>query len=125
MITGEVDRAPNHTSDTWYVAFMGKKITGEVIHNMMNSKNTYKLQYGDQPITGTIGDRLNTLEYKMNFLGNPITGPMTYNVTTVKHTYNLNTSALSKEGFVLWWFIESIKLIHEYVDEVDEFQNNN
>lgn len=125
QITGEIDRAPNHTLDTWDVDFMGEKITGKVQHNMMNSKNSYELQYEKQPISGNIKDHLNGLNYELNFLGNPITGEMTYNVTTVKHTYNLTTSTLSEEEFILWWFIESIKLLHEHVDEVDEFQNNN
>ena len=49
---------------------------------------------------------------------------MAYNISTVKHTYDLMAEDLTEDEFMVFFFIESINLFNERVDEIDEFQDN-
>lgn len=49
---------------------------------------------------------------------------MSLNATTVKNTYKLTKEELTEEGFFVFLFIESIKLINERINDIDDFQDN-
>lgn len=51
-------------------------------------------------------------------------GAMSLNATTVKNTYKLTTEELTEEVFFVFLFIESIKLINERINDIDDFQDN-
>lgn len=124
-IEGQIKRNPNHTADHWDVQFFGQKLSGTVGHNMANTKDTYDLIYGDKPIVGKIYLKLNSLVYDLQFGQKNISGTMAYNVSTVKHTYNLIAEDLTEDEFMVLVFIESIKLMNEHIDEIDDFQEIN
>ncbi len=46
---------------------------------------------------------------------------MAYNISTVKHTYSLQAEELTEDEFVVFLFIESIKLMNERIAEIDDF----
>ena len=90
----------------------------------MNTVDTYDLSYGNRKIEGTIRKKINTLVYDLMFNKKKVSGTMSFNATTVKHTYNLTAEELTEDEFVVLLFIESIKLINERIDDIDNFQDN-
>jgi len=123
-IEGQIKRSTNHTKDQWDIQFFGKHLRGTVVHNAMNTTDTYDLSYENGKIVGTISKHMNTLVYDLTFNKKKVSGTMSRNATAVKHTYNLTTEALTEEEFVVLLFIESIKLINERIDDIDDFQDN-
>ena len=123
-IEGEIKRSTNHTKDEWDIQFFGQNLRGTVIHNAMNTMDTYDLSYGNGKIEGTIGKKINTLVYDLMFNRKKVSGTMSLNATTVKHTYKLTAEELTEEEFLVFLFIESIKLINERIDDIDDFQGN-
>ena len=88
----------------------------------MNTVDTYDLSYGNGKIKGTINKRANTFVYDLIFNKKKLSGTMSLNATAVKHTYNLTAEKLTDDEFVVLLFIESIKLINERIDDIDDFQ---
>ncbi|WP_152286015.1 hypothetical protein [Flavicella marina] len=123
-IEGKIDRAPNHTNDLWDIQVQGKKLVGKVTHNMMGTEDTYELNFDNKKITGSVHSKGTGLAYDLMFGEKKITGKMKYNVSTVKHTYSLSGTDLTPEEFNTFLFIECVKLINEYINDIDEFQNN-
>lgn len=123
-IEGQIIRSTNHTKDEWDIQFFGQNLNGTVVHNAMNTVDTYDLNYGNRKIEGTISKKINTLDYDLMFNEKKISGNMSLNVTTVKHSYNLVAEELTEDEFVVLLFIESIKLINERADDIDDFQGN-
>ena len=123
-IGGQIKRSTNHTKDEWDIQFFEHNLSGTVVHNAMQTRDTYHLSYDNRKITGTIYKKLNTLVYDLLLDNKKITGSMSFNVTTVKHTYSLKAEELTEDEFVVFLFIESIKLINERIAEIDDFQAN-
>ena len=123
-IEGQIKRSTNHTKDEWDIQFFGQNLSGTVIHNAMNTVDTYDLSYGNSKIEGTIRKKINTLVYDLMFNKKKVSGTMSLNATAVKHTYNLTAEELTEDEFVVLLFIESIKLINERIDDIDNFQDN-
>lgn len=123
-IKGEINKSLTETKDTWDFQFLEYKLTGTVSHNLAGTTNTYNLSYGDRKITGKIHEKLNSIMYELLFDTKKISGSMTYNISTVKHTYNLQAEELTEDEFVVFLFIESMKLINERIAEIDDFQDN-
>lgn len=123
-IEGEIDRAPNGTKDYWELLVFGKQLNGTVVHNMMGTKDTYHLIYDAANIEGAITKDWGALAYDLKIGAKKITGKMKYNISTVKHSYSLTADQITKEEFLVLFFIEVIKLINEQISEIDEFQGN-
>lgn len=123
-IEGQIKRSTNHTKDEWDIQFFGQNLSGTVIHNAMNTIDTYDLSYGNGKIEGTIRKKINTLVYDLMFNRKKVSGTMSLNATTVKHTYDLTAEELTEDEFVVFLFIESIKLINERIYDIDNFQGN-
>tara|TARA_B100000809_G_C14971972_1_gene471278 strand:- start:244 stop:903 length:660 start_codon:yes stop_codon:yes gene_type:complete len=124
-IKGEIHKNLTGTKDTWDLQFLEHKLTGTVIYNLVGTTCTYNLSYDNIKITGEIHEKLNSIEYDLLFDTKKITGSMTTNFTGVKHTYRLEAEELSEDEFVVFLFIESIKLMNERIAEIDDFQNEN
>jgi hypothetical protein len=123
-IDGQIKRSTNHTRDDWDIDFFGNKLNGTVVHNAMNKADTYNLSYGTIKLTGTIHKKMNTLVYDLMLNKKKITGIMSLNATAVKHSYSLMTEQLTDDEYILFLFIESIKLMNERIDDIDDFQGN-
>ncbi|WP_075603708.1 hypothetical protein [Saccharicrinis aurantiacus] len=121
-IEGEIKRSTNGTKDVWDVNVLNKKLSGKVVHNALKTVDTYQLTYGNKNISGRTYKELNKHVYELQFGEKTIIGDMAYNVTTVKHTYNLKGDGLTDDEFIVFVFIESIKLINERIAEIEEFQ---
>lgn len=124
IISGEIKQSTNDTKDRWDVLFMGKSLNGTVYYNPLKTVSTYELNYGESKIEGTISQHMNKLVYDLRFDAKKLTGSMSYNVSTVKHTYELNTEDLSEDEFLVFFLIESIKLLNEHINDIEEFQEN-
>ena len=123
-IDGQIKRSTNHTRDDWDIDFFGNKLNGTVVHNAKNTADTYNLRYGTIKLTGTIHKKMNTLVYDLILNKKKITGIMSLNATAVKHSYSLMTEELTDDEYILFIFIESIKLMNERIDDIDDFQGN-
>lgn len=123
-IEGEIKRSPNHTKDYWAIQLFEKNLNGTVIHNAMNTVDTYNLSYGNEKIEGTIHKKMNTLVYDLMINQKKVSGSMSFNATSVIHTYNLTAGGLSEDEFMVLFFIESIKLLNEHIHDIDDFQGN-
>lgn len=125
QIEGTIKRSPNGTKDEWDIDFFDQNLSGTVTHNAMKTVDTYKLSYGNQELSGTIGKKMGTLAYDLSLGNKKIGGSMAYGVSTTKHSYNLKAENLSEDEFMLLLFVETIKLLNEQIDDIDEFQGNN
>ncbi len=123
-IQGQINRSTNHTKDKWDIHVFEHNLSGTVVHNAMKTVDTYNLGYDNRKITGTIHKKMNTLVYDLLFDKKKISGTMSYNASTVKHTYNLKAEELAEDEFIVFLFIESIKLMNERIAEIDDFQGN-
>ena len=56
-IDGQIKRSTNDTSNEWDLDFFGNNLNGTVVHNAMNTANTYNLSYGTIKLTGRIHKR--------------------------------------------------------------------
>lgn len=123
-IEGQIKKSTNHTKSEWDIDFFGKDLNGTVVHNAMNTADTYNLSYENKKITGTIQKKMNTLVYDLTLDKRKISGIMSLNATSVKHSYSLMTEQLTEDELILVLFIESIKLMNERIDDIDKFQGN-
>lgn len=125
-IKGQIHENLAETKDTWDLQFLEHKLTGTVSHDLSGTTDTYNLSYNNGEISGTIHEKLNnTFTYNLLINKKMITGNMSLNITSVKHTYKLKSEKLTEDEFVVLLFIETIKLINERIDDVDDFQRNN
>lgn len=124
IISGEIKQSTNDTKDRWDVQLMGESLNGMVFYNPLKTVSTYELNYGESKIEGTISQHMNKLVYDLRFNAKKINGSMSYNVSSVKHTYELSTENLSEDEFLVFVLIESIKLLNEHINDIEEFQEN-
>ncbi len=123
-IKGEIKENLTGTKDTWDLQFLEHKLIGTVSHSLVGTTDTYNLSYNNRKITGKIHEKLNSIVYELLFDTKKISGSMAYNISTVKHTYSLQAEELTEDEFVVFLFIESIKLMNERIAEIDDFQDN-
>ena len=123
-IKGEIKQNLKGTKDTWDLQFLEHKLTGTVSHSLVGTTDTYNLSYNNRKITGKIHEKLNSIGYELLFDTKKITGNLSSNVTMVKHTYSLKAEELTEDEFVVFLFIESIKLMNERIADIDDFQAN-
>lgn len=124
-IEGLIKRSLSGVKDEWDINFLNKKLSGLVNHNAAYTVDTYDLTYGTVEIRGTIKRKVNTLVYDLLFDNKKVTGTMALNVTSVKHTYKLQADTLTEDEFAVLLLIESINLIKERIEDIDDFQNSN
>lgn len=121
-ITGEIKLPVAGSAHKWNVNFLNDQITGAVVYNLAETKATFDLTSKEYKVTGQIKEKVSSVTYNLKINGKSVKGVIKQ--APNKQKYSLVLDHLNENELALFFLIESIRMIDEDIEDVEDFQNN-
>ncbi|UTW66305.1 hypothetical protein KFE94_16890 [bacterium SCSIO 12643] len=121
-IKGEIKQAVASGARKWNVEFLNETIQGAVVYNAAGTKATFDLSSRSYNVSGQIKRKVGAVIYNLTINEKSVKGVIKEGVVG-KEYYNLVLDHLSENELVLFFTIESMRVIEEDLESIEDFQN--